>query len=78
MPAIVLYLEPALLDIDVLDRKLLILFVAQRKPSRGHLASNRDAVLLFYSGPLMHFLSGVDRRPPFDTLFPLLPGARIA
>jgi hypothetical protein len=40
--------------------RLLILFVAQQKPSRGGL--RHPAVMQFCSGPLMHFLSGVDKR----------------
>jgi hypothetical protein len=38
---------------------LLILFVAPPKPSRGGIW--HPSVMQFYSGPLMHFLSGVDR-----------------
>jgi hypothetical protein len=37
---------------------LLILFVAQQKPSRGGLW--HPILMQFYSGPLMHLLSGVD------------------
>src|SRR5690348_7947107 len=37
---------------------LLILFVAQQKPSRGGIW--HPCMMQFYSGPLMHFLSGVD------------------
>ena len=40
---------------------LLILFVAQQKPSRGGIW--HPSVMQFYSGPLMHFLSGVDNIP---------------
>ena len=39
---------------------LLILFVAPQKPSRGGIW--HPSVMQFYSGPLMHFLSGVDTR----------------
>ena len=38
--------------------RLLILFVAQQKPSRGGLW--HPILMQFYSGPLMHLLSGVD------------------
>jgi len=37
---------------------LLILFVAHQKPSRGGLW--HPILMQFYSGPLMHLLSGVD------------------
>src|SRR5271156_2762682 len=40
---------------------LLILFVAQQKPSRGGLW--HPILMQFYSGPLMQLLSGVDSRP---------------
>ena len=40
---------------------LLILFVAHQKPSRGGLW--HPILMQFYSGPLMHLLSGVDTRP---------------
>jgi hypothetical protein len=40
--------------------RLLILFVAQQKLSRGGLW--HPILMQFYSGPLMHLLSGVDRR----------------
>ena len=39
---------------------LLILFVAQQKPSRGGLW--HPILMQFYSGPLMQLLSGVDTR----------------
>ena len=42
-----------------------ILFVAQQKPSRGGIC--HPSVMQFYSGPLMHFLSGVDRSRPDAT-----------
>src|SRR5271168_2382055 len=38
---------------------LLILFVPHQKPSRGGLW--HPILMQFYSGPLMHLLSGVDR-----------------
>ena len=40
--------------------RLLILFVAQQKPSDGGLW--HPILMQFYSGPLMHLLSGVDKR----------------
>src|SRR5690242_5860524 len=40
---------------------LLILFVAQPKPSHGGIW--HPCMMQFYSGPLMHFLSGVDSLP---------------
>src|SRR5271154_4370864 len=40
---------------------LLILFVAQQKPSRGGLW--HPILMQFYSGPLMQLLSGVDTAP---------------
>src|SRR5271156_6128344 len=43
---------------------LLILFVAQQKPSRGGLW--HPILMQFYSGPLMQLLSGVDRRRRCD------------
>src|SRR5271163_1399575 len=39
---------------------LLILFVAQQKPSRGGLW--HPILMQFYSGPLMQLLSGVDKQ----------------
>src|SRR5438270_2018677 len=39
---------------------LLILFVAQQKPSDGGLW--HPILMQFYSGPLMHLLSGLDKR----------------
>src|SRR5438309_12052776 len=44
--------------------RLLILFVAQQKPSDGGLW--HPILMQFYSGPLMHLLSGLDsfRRSP--------------
>src|SRR5271155_5998951 len=43
---------------------LLILFVAQQKPSRGGLW--HPILMQFYSGPLMQLLSGVDIPQRFD------------
>ena len=45
--------------------RLLILFVAQQKPSRRGLW--HPSVMQFHPGPLMHILSGVDR-PIFHQL----------
>ena len=42
---------------------LLILFVAQQKPSRGGLW--HPILMQFYSGPLMQLLSGVDNMTNF-------------
>src|SRR5271168_2119135 len=52
---------------------LLILFVAHQKPSRGGLW--HPILMQFYSGPLMHLLSGVDR---FFMSAPIFAFAKLA
>src|SRR2546421_6846091 len=49
--------------------RLLILFVVQQKPSDGGLW--HPILMQFYSGPLMHLLSGVDTLPRPSPMTPV-------